>query len=488
MLFGTGLVKTVNDFGAQGEWPSHPELLDWLAADFMRDWDVKRALKQIVMCATYRQSAKVSPKLLEKDGENRLLARGPRQRLDAEFLRDNALAVAGILNPQLGGKSFKPAQPPGTWEINEMSGYKYAKSKGDETLPARALRLLAPLDGLSVLHHARRADAGVLQRAARTHEHAAAIARADERPGLRRSCARLRAAHPQGRRQPTMPRGCASPGALRSRDPPTDREIAILGTTLETQLATYTQDKAAAAALVKVGDLAEARGRRRQRARRVDGGRECPAEPERNDLELTPWTNSRPNSAARITRRTFLQQSSTGLGALALTSLLNPDLFAMDAGTGAAVPGALKRLHFAPKAKRIIYLFMSGAPSHLDLFDPKPKLTEMTGKDLPDSVRKGQRITDDDERAEEPVLRRIAVQVCEVRQGRHGHLGAAAEPREDRGRLHLRPLDLHRSDQSRSGRHLFRHRQPAAGPPDDGRVARLRPRQRRIATCRPSSC
>ena len=88
-----------------------------------------------------------------------------------------------------------------------------------------------------------------------------------------------------------------------------------------------------------------------------------------------------------LTRRAFLQKSTTGLGALALGSLLRPDAFS------AAAPGAMGPLHFAPKAKRIIYLFMSGAPSHLDLFDPKPKLTEMTGKDLPESVRKGQRIT-----------------------------------------------------------------------------------------------
>src|SRR4051812_16092577 len=94
-----------------------------------------------------------------------------------------------------------------------------------------------------------------------------------------------------------------------------------------------------------------------------------------------------------LARRAFLKKSTTGIGALALGSLLNPNLFAMEPGDGPEVPGALKRLHFAPKAKRIIYLFMSGAPSHLDLFDPKPKLIEMTGQDLPDSVRKGQRIT-----------------------------------------------------------------------------------------------
>ena len=130
MLFGTGLVKTLNDFGSQGERPSHPELLDWLAADLMKDWDTKRVIKQIVLSATYQQSSQVSQGLLTLDAENRLLARGPRQRLDAEAIRDNALAIAGVLNPAIGGKSIKPAQPEGTWEINEMSGYKYDKSTG----------------------------------------------------------------------------------------------------------------------------------------------------------------------------------------------------------------------------------------------------------------------------------------------------------------------------------------------------------------------
>ena len=119
MLFGTGLVKTLNDFGSQGERPSHPELLDWLAADLMKDWDTKRVIKQIVLSATYQQSSQVSQGLLTLDAENRLLARGPRQRLDAEAIRDNALAIAGVLNPAIGGKSIKPSQPEGTWEINE---------------------------------------------------------------------------------------------------------------------------------------------------------------------------------------------------------------------------------------------------------------------------------------------------------------------------------------------------------------------------------
>ena len=122
MVFGTGIVKTVNDFGSQGEWPSHPELLDWLAADFMQDWDIKRAVRQMVVSSTYRQASTFSPELRERDSGNRLLARGPRSRLEAEFIRDNALAIGGLLNDAIGGKPVFPAQPPGIWEVNELGG------------------------------------------------------------------------------------------------------------------------------------------------------------------------------------------------------------------------------------------------------------------------------------------------------------------------------------------------------------------------------
>ena len=130
-MFGTGLVKTVNDFGSQGEWPSHPDLLNWLAADFARDWDVKRTLKLMVTSHAFRQSATVTPALLALDTENRLLARGPRARLDAEFVRDNSLAIAGLLNPKLGGKPVYPYQPPGIWEINEMGGGGWKQQRDD---------------------------------------------------------------------------------------------------------------------------------------------------------------------------------------------------------------------------------------------------------------------------------------------------------------------------------------------------------------------
>ena len=154
MLFGTGLVKTAEDFGTQGERPSHPELLDWLACRFagrdegvvlpsgwtpgMRDekhpnsslippssslnWNVKALLRLIVTSAAYRQSSRVTPRLMTKDPENRLLARGPRFRLPAEFIRDQALDVAGLLVPKIGGPSVKPYQPVGLWEEISFKG------------------------------------------------------------------------------------------------------------------------------------------------------------------------------------------------------------------------------------------------------------------------------------------------------------------------------------------------------------------------------
>ncbi len=133
MYFGTGLVKTVEDFGSQGEWPSHPELLDWLAAEFERSgWDVKALQKLIVTSATYRQSSKVNPDLLQRDPENRLLAHGPRFRLPAEMIRDQALFDAGLLVEKIGGPSVKPYQPAGLWKETSMQDMDYVQSHGED--------------------------------------------------------------------------------------------------------------------------------------------------------------------------------------------------------------------------------------------------------------------------------------------------------------------------------------------------------------------
>ena len=112
LYFGLGLVKTAENFGSQGEPPSNPQLLDWLATEFIRTgWDVKGMQKLIVTSATYRQSSAVNKEMIEKDPENRLLARGPRFRLSAETVRDNALAASGLLREEIGGKSVYPYQP-----------------------------------------------------------------------------------------------------------------------------------------------------------------------------------------------------------------------------------------------------------------------------------------------------------------------------------------------------------------------------------------
>jgi hypothetical protein len=131
-MFGTGLVKTAEDFGSQGEPPSHPALLDWLAVQFVADgWDVKKTIKRMVMSSTYRQSSRVTPELIRRDPENRLLARGPRFRLDAEMLRDQALAVSGLLIDKLGGPSVKPPQPDGLWFAVGYSGSNTVRFQAD---------------------------------------------------------------------------------------------------------------------------------------------------------------------------------------------------------------------------------------------------------------------------------------------------------------------------------------------------------------------
>ena len=135
-IFGTGLVKTAGDFGVSGELPSHPELLDWMAIDFREHgWDMKRFYRNLVLSSTYRQSAQVTPEKLEKDPSNKLLSRGPRFRMDAEMIRDYALAASGLLKPIIGGPSVKPYQPDGVWEAVAMIGSDtrdYRRDSGDK--------------------------------------------------------------------------------------------------------------------------------------------------------------------------------------------------------------------------------------------------------------------------------------------------------------------------------------------------------------------
>ncbi len=149
IAFGAGLVRTVEDFGLQGERPSHPELLDWLAVEFREGgWDVKRLLELVLTSRTYRQDSAVSAELAARDPANRLLARGPRYRLASWMLRDQALAAAGLLNPAVGGPPVRPWQPPGVWEELFMGRFTYEPSAGPaqhrRTLYAFWRRSIAP--------------------------------------------------------------------------------------------------------------------------------------------------------------------------------------------------------------------------------------------------------------------------------------------------------------------------------------------------------
>lgn len=132
-FFGLGLVKTVEDFGLQGDLPSHPELLDWLAVEFMDGgdgWDMKRLVRQIVTTAAYRRSSRVAAEAVDADPDNRLFARGPRFRLSAEMIRDAALAVSGLLVERIGGPSVKPYQPAGLWEELASAATTYEQDHG----------------------------------------------------------------------------------------------------------------------------------------------------------------------------------------------------------------------------------------------------------------------------------------------------------------------------------------------------------------------
>ncbi|MFY0627091.1 MAG: DUF1553 domain-containing protein [Reichenbachiella sp.] len=134
MIFGRGIVSTPQDFGSQGALPTHPELLDWLAVDFMESgWDLKGLLKKMVLSSTYQQTSRTTPELYERDPENILLSRGPKNRMQAEMIRDNSLMASGLLVKKIGGKSVKPYQPDGLWDVSSFSDLNnYHMDKGDD--------------------------------------------------------------------------------------------------------------------------------------------------------------------------------------------------------------------------------------------------------------------------------------------------------------------------------------------------------------------
>lgn len=273
LVFGTGLVKTAEDFGSQGERPSHPELLDWLAVQFRESgWDTKAMMRLILTSATYRQASRATPDLLARDPENRLLARGPRLRLKAELVRDLALASGGLLNAQIGGPSVKPYMDPQLWKDvafgTDFSAQVYVQDTGDKLYrrsmytfwkrsappptmqtfdaPEREYCIVrrpttnTPLQALVLLN-----ETGFVEASRKFAERALAAGASPEE--------RLRFAF-----------------RVATSRPPAEREEQILLGLLSREQAAFAADPARAEALLKVG--------------------ESPADPRLDSLELASWT------------------------------------------------------------------------------------------------------------------------------------------------------------------------------------------------------
>jgi len=254
MLFGTGLVKTVGDFGAQGEWPSHPELLDWLAVDFVEHgWNVKRAIRQMVTSHTYRQSSRITPELRERDPENRLLARGPRFRLQGEFVRDNALAASGLLVDAIGGPSVKPYQPPGLWNEVSLSGARFVQDKG-EKLYRRSMytywKRSAPAPAMTIFDAPTREQC-VLRRS-RTNTPLQALVTLNDPQFV--EAARALAQRTMNEGGETIDEQIAHAYRLASGVRPTPATVAVLKSAYEQELAVFTADLERAKKLLAVGE------------------------------------------------------------------------------------------------------------------------------------------------------------------------------------------------------------------------------------------
>jgi hypothetical protein len=257
--FGVGLVKTTEDFGTQGESPSHPRLLDWLAVQFRADdWDIKKTMKRLVMSATYRQSSRVTKDRLAKDADNRLLSRGPRFRLDAEMLRDQALFVSGLLVEKLGGPSVKPPQPGGIWEAVAYTGSNtrtFVADRGHEKVHRRGMytfwKRTAPPPEMNTFDAPSRESCIVRRERTNTPLQALLLLNDPQFVEAARTLA-----------ERTMKEGGATPEErlifmfrLTTARRPDGKELAEMIAAFKDHLATYRREAAKAKQLIAVGEL-----------------------------------------------------------------------------------------------------------------------------------------------------------------------------------------------------------------------------------------
>ena len=253
-FFALGLVRTAEDFGAQGEPPSHPQLLDWLAAEFMSSgWNIKALQKLIVTSATYRQDSRVSADLLQRDPDNRLLARGPRRRLSAEVIRDQALLLSGLLTHKIGGPSVRPYQPDGLWK-EIATDTDYQQSHGDD-LYRRSLytywkRTVAPPTMMTLDATSR--EACTVSRS-RTNTPLQALALMNDITFV--EAARVMAQHELQRPADSLSERIVRMFRMVTSRQPQDRERQILEQRYHRSLDLFRTDPAAAADLLQQGEF-----------------------------------------------------------------------------------------------------------------------------------------------------------------------------------------------------------------------------------------
>ncbi|MFT7173985.1 MAG: hypothetical protein ACI9NQ_002215 [Paracoccaceae bacterium] len=255
MLFGEGLVRSVGDFGAQGSPPTHPELIDWLAVDFVESgWDVKRMIKQMVTSKVYRRSSRLESIHREKDFENELLARAPRFRLQGEFIRDQALAVSGLLNPTVAGPGVKPYQPANIWnEVSLNGGLRYPQDKG-EKLYRRSMytywKRSSPMPNMLIFDSPSR-EKCVIQRQ-RTNTPLQALVTLNDPQFLEAGRALAQRLIKSGDSEAAKRIDLGY--RLATSRPATAREIEILSKLFETNLKRFREDPAAAKDFLAVGE------------------------------------------------------------------------------------------------------------------------------------------------------------------------------------------------------------------------------------------
>ncbi len=255
--FGIGIVETTEDLGSQGSPPTHPRLLDWLSVDFRENgWDLKRLHKQIVMSATYRQSSRMTPEALKRDPKNQLLARGPRFRLDAEAIRDTALAASGLLVRNIGGASVKPYQPSGLWHAVGYTDSNTARFKRDsgEALYRRSMytfwKRTAPPPTMSSLDAPSRENCTV--RRSRTNTPMAALALMNDEQFVEASRALAQRTMQEGGQ--TNQQRASYIFRLVTARAPASAELEVLVDMYEDNLKKYETDKDSASKLIHVGE------------------------------------------------------------------------------------------------------------------------------------------------------------------------------------------------------------------------------------------